>query len=185
MKTRVLLLALMMTVGIVLFAGCSAVTPTNPPSPTTTVDAAAGASFANDEASFAKAVSEQGAWIIYTTGDLTISQAHTVKGTFKDGKKDAAGNDTIQRKIALYDQDADRNVTARYTLTIPELTIQSPKASIQHGTLKGDVIVDVDDFALIDAQIEGNLYFTKQEYKDSFTMDADSSVSGKNEVKSN
>ena len=100
-------------------------------------------------------------------------------------QKDDAGKDVIQRKIGLYTQDADRNVTARFTLTIPELTIKSPNASIQHGIVKGDLVVDVDDFQLVDTKVEGNVYFTEQAYKDSFVMDADSSITGKNEVKSN
>ena len=51
-------------------------------------------------------------------------------------------------------------------------------ASIQHGTFKGDLYVDVDNFALVDTTIDGNVYFTKQEYLASFTMDESSKVTG-------
>ncbi len=192
MKTKALLLALLMIVSATVFAGCSTVTPaattvatTAAPSATTTVDAAAGASYAKDAAGFEKAVSATGTWIIYTTADLTVTKALVLDGEFKNGKKDDAGKDILQRKIALYTQDADRKVTARFTLTIPSLTIKSPKASIQHGMVKGDLIVDVDGFALVDTKVTGNVYFTTQAHKDTFTMDADSSISGKNEVKAN
>jgi len=43
----------------------------------------------------------------------------------------------------------------------------------------------VDGFQLVDTKVDGNVYFTQQSYKDSFVMDADSSITGKNEVKSN
>ncbi|MBP7403230.1 MAG: hypothetical protein KBA30_11490 [Clostridia bacterium] len=185
MKTKALVLAVLMIVSTALFAGCSNVTPAATTVATTTVDASAGASHATDAATFEKAVSAQGTWIIYTTADLTVTKALTLDGEFTNGKKDDAGKDIVQRKIALYTQDADRKVTARFTLTIPELTIKSPKASIQHGIVKGDLIVDVDGFQLVDTKVEGNVYFTKQAYKDSFVMDADSSITGKNEVKAN
>ncbi len=185
MKTKALFLAVLMVVSMALFAGCSSVTPTTTAAPTTTVDASAGASHATDEASFEKAIGADGTWIIYTTADLTVTKALTLDGEFTNGKKDDAGKDIVQRKIGLYTQDADRKVTARFTLTIPELTIKSPKASIQHGIVKGDLVVDVDGFQLVDTKVDGNVYFTQQSYKDSFVMDADSSITGKNEVKSN
>ena len=188
MKNKALLLAILMIVSIVLMAGCSAVTPaatTAAPTTAKPTDAVAGASYAKDEATFAKGISTTGEWIIYTTADLTVSKAMVLEGSFVNGKKDTAGKDITQRKIALYTQDADRKVTARFTLTIPSLTIKSPMASIQHGMVKGDIIVDVNDFQLIDCKVTGNVYFTKAEYKTSFKMDADSSISGKNEVKAN
>jgi len=188
MKTKALFLAVLMVVSMALFAGCSSVTPTTTAAPTTTpttVDASAGASHATDEASFEKAIAADGTWIIYTTADLTVTKAMTLDGEFTNDRKDDAGKDVIQRKIGLYTQDADRNVTARFTLTIPELTIKSPNASIQHGIVKGDLVVDVDDFQLVDTKVEGNVYFTEQAYKDSFVMDDDSSITGKNEVKAN
>lgn len=113
---------------------------------------------------------------------MTINQALVLEGEFKSGKKDEARNELIQRKIALYAQDDERNITARYTLTAPKLTITSPMASIQHGTFVGDVHVSVNDFQLIDAKVEGNVYFTSEEFMNSFKMDDKSSVTGKQEV---
>ncbi|MPN34305.1 hypothetical protein SDC9_181798 [bioreactor metagenome] len=104
-------------------------------------------------------------------------------GEFKNGKKDAEGKDIIQRKIALYAQDANRNITARYTLTAPRLTINSPEASIQHGTFKGDLYVSSKNFKLVDATVDGNVYFTADEAKGTFTMDDKSKVTGKQEIK--
>jgi hypothetical protein len=145
---------------------------------TDNTDAVSTASIVDTEQAFIDAISSTGTWIIAITKDLTVNQDITLEGEFKNGKKDDAGNDIIQRKVALYAQDENRNITARYVLTAPKLTVKSPQASIQHGTFKGDLYVDVDNFALIDATVDGNVFFTKQEYMDSFTMDETSNVTG-------
>ena len=149
----------------------------------TETDATSSASIVDTAAAFELAISKDGNWIICTTKDLTIDNALVLDGEFKNGEKDDAGTELIQRKIALYTQDADRNITARFTLTAPKLTINSPMASIQHGTFKGDVYVSVINFELVDAKIDGNLYFASEEIKTSFKMDDKSSVTGTQEVK--
>lgn len=83
------------------------------------------------------------------------------------------------RKIALYTQDDKRNVLASFTLTAPKLTIKSPDANISKGTFKGDIYVSAKNFKLVSAKVIGNIYFTTQEAKDTFTMDDKSSVTGK------
>lgn len=142
------------------------------------VDVVTTASIVAEEAAFLNAIGPNGTWIICLLNDLTSEEELVLEGEYKNGKKDDAGQDVIQRKIALYSQDENRTITAKYVLTAPKLTIKSPNASIQHGAFVGDLIVDVDNFQLVDATIDGNLYFTKQEYQDSFTMDEDSSVTG-------
>ena len=156
--------------------------PTTAPS-NTTPDAVTTASIVDTNEAFMKAISKTGTWIIALTKDLTFpDQELLLEGEFKNGKKDDAGKDQIQRKIALYAQDENRNITSRYTLTAPKLIIASPMASIQHGTFKGDVVVTVTDFQLIDATVDGNVYFTSQEVKDSFKMDDKSKITGKQEI---
>jgi hypothetical protein len=195
MKVRVLVLALVLLVS--LFAGCAQPTPaptppvttpepTTPPQttpPETTPDVTTTASIVNDEAAFEKAMSSTGTWIIATIKDLTFTKDLVLDGEFKNGKKDDAGKDIIQRKIALYAQDENRKVTARYTLTAPKLTINSPEASIQHGTFKGDLYVSSKNFQLVDNTVDGNIYFTTDEAKTTFKMDETSKVTGKQELK--
>lgn len=143
-----------------------------------TVDVVTTASIVAEEDAFLNAIGPNGTWIIALLNDLTSEEELVLEGEFKNGKKDDAGQEVIQRKLALYSQDENRVITAKYVLTAPKFTIKSPNASIQHGAFVGDVIVDVDNFQLVDATIDGNLYFTKQEYQDTFTMDEDSSVTG-------
>lgn len=160
--------------------------PTPPPTttpPETTPDVTTTASIVNTEAAFEKAISNSGTWIIATLKDLTFTKDLTLDGEFKNGKKDDKGKDIIQRKIALYTQDENRKVTNRFTLTAPKLTINSPESSIQHGTFKGDLYVNSKTFQLVDATVEGNVYFGSNEAKSGFKMDATSKITGKQEVK--
>jgi hypothetical protein len=161
-------------------------TPAATTAPTTaageTPDAVTTASIVDNEEAFLKAISKTGTWIICLTKDLSTDKELLLEGEFKNGKKDDAGKDIIQRKIALYAQDENRNITARYKLTAPKLTISSPMASVQKGTFKGDIYVTVSDFELVDATIEGNVYFTTEEAQKTFKMDETSKITGKKEM---
>lgn len=193
-KFYVLIVALVALVSIML-VGCGQTTgdnktPTTGPTTAVTtaptqgettgnnnVDAVTTASIVKDDASFEKAISKEGTWIIATLNDLTVSKDIILEGDFKNGKGET------QRKIALYTQDAEKNITNRFTLTVPKLTIKSPKASIQHGIVKGDLYVETTDFQLVDTKIDGNIYFSNDAAMNGFLMDTDSSVTGKQEVK--
>jgi len=100
----------------------------------------------------------------------------------KDDRWYKTGKDIVQRKIALYTQDDKHVVTARFTLTAPKLTINSPEASIQHGTFVGDLYVSTDNFKLVDQKVDGNIYFSTESAKSTFTMDETSEVTGTQEV---
>lgn len=194
MKIKSILLTLALST--LLFAGCAktpvktpTVTPTPPVTtpqvtpPETTPNVVTTASIVNTEAAFEKAISSKGTWIIATTQDLSINKDLLVEGEYKNGKKDTAGKDIIQRKIGLYTQDEAHKVTARFTLTAPKMTFNSPMGSIEHGTFKGDLYVSASNFQLKDATVDGNVYFTTDEAKSTFKMDATSKVTGKQEMK--
>ena len=182
MKIKTILLSLALLT--LLFVGCAKKTVTPPATPPeTTPNVVTTASIVNTEAAFEKAISSKGTWIIATTQDLAIDKDLVVEGEYKNGKKDDSGKDIIQRKIALYTQDEDRKVTARFTLTAPKLTFNSPMGSIEHGTFKGDLYVSANNFQLKDATVDGNVYFTTAEAKSTFKMDDKSKVTGKQEMK--
>lgn len=190
MKTKSILLSLAVVAS--LFVGCGKQPATNAAPKTETktetkaetkTDATTTASIVDNADAFEKAIGKDGTWIIATLNDLTIDKELVLDGEFKNGKKNDDGTDAIQRKIALYTQDDKRNVTARFTLTAPKLTVKSPKARIQSGTFKGDLYVETTDFELVDAKVEGNVYFASEEAKAGFKMDEKSSVTGKQEVK--
>lgn len=148
-----------------------------------TTDVVTTPSIVSKEEDFTKAITREGTWIIALLNDLTIDQDIALEGDFKNGKKDEQGNETYQRKLALYAQDANKKVTARYTLTAPKLAINSLNARIQSGTFKGDLYVSSKNFELVDAKVDGNIYFVNEEAQSTFKMDEKSSVTGKKELK--
>lgn len=186
MKIKITFLILVLMMALITGCGKKEGTTKNESGNTNTTvtpEAVSSASIVNTEEGFLNAISAKGTWIIAITKDLTINKDLLLEGEFKNGKKDDKGNDIIQRKIALYAQDENRNITARYTLTAPKLTVTSPMASIQHGTFKGDLYVSVENFQLVDATVDGNVYFTTDKAKSTFIMDKTSKITGKQEIK--
>lgn len=181
MKTKALAVVLSLFMTAAAITGCgkkpAIPTPSTSGTKTGTLDGVTTASIVNNGDAFQKAISKDGTWIISILNDLTISKDLVLDGDFKNSKG------VVQRKIALYAQDANKKITARYTLTAPKITIKSPMASLQHGTFKGDVYVVANDFQLIDNKVEGNIYFSNEAVKSSFKMDSTSSVSGVKQIK--
>ncbi|MGI5997516.1 MAG: hypothetical protein ACOX89_02510 [Lutispora sp.] len=183
---RIKALFLILILALSLLGGCANNQPSpSPPAQTeepnpsdATPDAVTTASIVDNAEDFEKAISNTGTWIICLTKDISTDKELVLDGEFKNGKKDDAGKDIIQRKIALYAQDANRNITNRYTLTAPKLTINSPEASLQHGTFKGDLYVSAKNFKLVDTTVDGNVYFTNEDAQSTFTMDEDSKITG-------
>lgn len=166
-------------VSVALLSGCGGNKEANKPNnQTQQADVQTTASIVNEGGAFTKAVSADGTWIIAILNDLTINEDVTVAGEFRDkGKPDGE----IYRKIALYAQDADHNITANYTLTTPKLTVQSENLRIQGGTVKGDVFVEAKGFNLHEtATIDGNLYFANEEAQS--TAKIEGKVTGTTEV---
>ncbi|OWR30826.1 hypothetical protein CDO73_09560 [Saccharibacillus sp. O23] len=171
-----------LVLGFAILAGCGSnadTAKTETPAATATpaaTDAKTSASVVNDNDAFLNAISAKGTWIIAVLNDMTIDQDLVLDGQFTN--KDAPA-----RKIALYAQDENRKVTARYTLTAPKLTVNSENARIQGGTFKGDVYVKANGFQLVDGTIEGNLYFSTQEQMDAFKLEDGAKVTGETAVK--
>ncbi|MDA3950754.1 MAG: hypothetical protein PF508_16225 [Spirochaeta sp.] len=121
------------------------------------------------------ALGPDGAWIVIFEDDVTVDSQVVVDGEVYEEE----GADAPRRKLALYTQDGDRNVTARFTLTVPELVVRHENTRIQAGTVAGDVYVEAEGFQLTSgASIEGNLYFASEALQDSATIDDDTTVTG-------
>jgi hypothetical protein len=141
-----------------------------------TTDAVTSASVVDNEEAFKRAISPEGTWIAATLKDLTFTEDLVVDGEFMNKEEPA-------RKIALYTQDADHNITNSFKLTAPKLTIKSKNARIQGGTFIGDVYVEADGFTLVNATVEGNVYFANDQYKSTFNSSDQGKVTGVTEVK--
>lgn len=138
------------------------------------VDAVATASIVADAEAFEKAMGTEengGTWIIAALNDMTFDKEIVLEGEFTN-------KDKLDRKIALYTQDDNRNVLEEFTLTAPKLTIKSPSTRLQNGTFVGDIYVVAPNFQLRDADVEGNVYFLNNEAKETFNIDDKSTVSG-------
>ena len=140
------------------------------PSTNETTDATTGPSWVTDDQSLEKSVKES--WIVIITKDLTTNQELTFEGVLKKG------DEVVPRLLTLYNQDENRVKTASYTLTAPKATFKQDGSKIKGGTFKGDVYVECNNFELVDATVDGNIYFNSQEAKDSFKIDDTSKVTG-------
>ena len=126
------------------------------------LDATATASIkeGSDPEQLVNALTEDGFWIFSLLDDVVVDQEIVVDGVFHDHDSE---DEQIYRKLALYAQDADRNVTASYTLTAPLMTVNSPHFRIQEGTFVGDIYVNAENFELRGTTVEGNLTFASEE----------------------
>jgi hypothetical protein len=140
------------------------------------LDAVATASIVRDNAAFEKAIGTEGSWIPCLLQDLTFDKELVLEGTFYDKNDKAKGE---KRKIALYTQDDKKVTTRSLTLAAPKLFVKSPNANISKGTFVGDIYVEANNFQLIGAKVDGNIYFKTEQAMYTFKRDSKSSVTGK------
>ncbi len=134
---------------------------------------------ATNASNLQEAVGADGSWIVLFEDDVTVDQDITVFGAVYEEE----GADAPRRKFALYTQDSDRNVTARFTLTVPRLIVHHLNTRIQAGTIAGDVYVEEEGFELTSgATVDGDLYFATEALQESATISDDSEVTGSIEI---
>ena len=167
MKIRVIVLAAL--AGTVL-AACGSDEAETAADDQGAADATSAASVVSTAEGVLAAAGEDGTWIIAITEDVTVDEEIVLAGEF-------TRRDEVARKVALYAQDEDRNITDRYTLTAPRLVVQSPNARIQGGTFVGDVRVEANGFLIVDASVEGDVTFASSEYRESAEIE-EGSVTG-------
>jgi uncharacterized protein YcfL len=124
-----------------------------------------------DEETLMNAVGSDAAWIVIIQQDMETDKELVLEGKYTDDGE-------VDRKLALYDQDSDHNVTERYTLTAPSITVKSPSARFQGGIFEGDVYVEAANFTLRDFKVDGNVYFENEEAKRTFTIQRGAEVTG-------
>lgn len=133
-------------------------------------DATSAASIVSTAEGVLAAAGEAGTWIIATTEDVTVDEEIVLAGEF-------TRREELARKVALYAQDEDRNITDRYTLTAPRMIVRSPNARIQGGIFVGDVRVEANGFLIVDATVDGDVTFASSEYRESAEVE-EGSVTG-------
>ena len=182
MKFKALTLALLLTTS--LFVGCGKNNnsstdmndnKTKVESNSDNSDVLTSPSRATDVTSLEKALKES--WIVILESDVTTDKDVTLEGGFKKDEKETS------RVLAMYKSDENKNVVETYTLTTPKLIVKDQNAKIEGGTLKGDLYIEANGVTLENVKVDGNIYYSKEEYKDSFHMDDKSSVTGVQELK--
>jgi hypothetical protein len=181
---KLVLMILATTMFTVLVTGCVSKSDpiTTPPSDGANAivnpDAVASASpkESSDPSEIIKGLSEDGTWIFAVLSDVELTETLHVDGIFND--KDDSTN-KVYRKFALYAQDADKNVTAEYTLTVPKIEVTTPEFTIVNGTVKGDIYVNegATGFKLSNTTLDGNLIFASQDLLDAAVL-GDGTVTG-------
>ncbi len=152
-----------------LLTSCSTTTSTKDSSTTIeNVDTVTIASITSNNSEFVNSLSSSGNWITCATDDINLEKDLTVSGKFFN-KDDKTNN--IYRKLALYTQDSDKNVTDSFTLTVPTIIVESENFRIQEGTVVGNIIVKANGFEIKNATIDGNISFDKGEYRESANLD--------------
>jgi len=146
-----------------------AVIPANEPDAVTS----ASPNESGDPEAIIRNLSSDGYWLIVVLNDVEIDREIIVSGEFHQ-RDDPAG--PLYRKLALYAQDSNRNITEIYTMTVPGIVVESPNFRIQNGIIKGNVYVNAEGFDLFGAVIEGDLTFAKQEYMDSALIEENGGV---------
>ncbi|RCW57451.1 MULTISPECIES: hypothetical protein [Halanaerobium] len=135
-------------------------------------DTVSSASRVVDADSLMNATSADGAWIVIIQQDLAVDKDIVLEGTHKNRGE-------VDRKLALYDQDDDHNVTDRYTLEAPSITVKSPSTRFKAGTFVGDVYVEAEGFELETGfTVDGNIYFENEAAKNSFVISGGATVTG-------
>ncbi|NDL67868.1 hypothetical protein [Anaerotalea alkaliphila] len=166
---------------LAIFAGCGKKEET--PAETNggeTPDAVTTASIVDSAQAVVDGLGAEGSWIVATLNDITVDEEIVVEGLFYNND-DTTGD--IYRKLGLYTQDEDRNITASFSLTAPKMTVRSENFRIQGGTFVGDVHVEANGFEVgPSATVDGNVYFATQEYMDSASVHETGSVTGSMEV---
>ena len=111
-------------------------------------------------------------WILIIQQDLSVDEEIVLEGTHENRGE-------VDRKLALYDQDEDHNVTDRYTLEAPSITVASPSTRFKAGTFVGDVYVEAEGFELETGfTIDGNVYFENEAAKNTFIISGGATVTG-------
>ena len=146
----------------------------NDDSKNNTVDTITNPSLVTDDKSLE--VARETSWIVILQNDVTADHDLVFQGGLKKGDV------VTPRLITLYNQDENKVKTASYTLTAPRATFKEDGSAIKGGTFKGDVYVECNNFKLIDATIDGNVYFKDKAAQDSFQLDDSSRVTGKMEI---
>ncbi|WP_300383291.1 hypothetical protein [Clostridium sp.] len=134
-----------------------------------------------DEDNLFKALDKS--WIILVENDITTTKDIVLNtGYEKTDEKNESKKVSTPRVLVLCTKDANKNIDKNFTLTTPKVTVKDEGAKIEGGVLKGDLYIEANNIILELTKIEGNVYFSSKDAKDSIVI-KDSTVTGTMDVK--
>ncbi|MFV0504593.1 MAG: polymer-forming cytoskeletal protein [Lachnospirales bacterium] len=131
-------------------------------------DAVTSASIVNNAEALVASLAADGVWITCILNDIVVEEPFSVDGVFYNNEDKSSG---LYRKLALYSQDDEGNITDTYSITVPEMTVTTENFVIQEGTIVGNVIVEAEGFELKNATIDGNITFATAQMEDSAKLE--------------
>lgn len=148
---------------------------------TNETDVVAMPSRAADEENLFRALKES--WIVLVENDITTTKDIVLNtGYEKSDEKDQNKMITTPRVLVLCTKDANNNINKNFTLTTPKVMVKDEGAKIEGGVIKGDLYIETNNVILEHTKIEGNVYFSSQDAKNSVVI-KESTVTGTMEVK--
>ena len=144
-------------------------------------DVVAMPSRAADEENLFRALDES--WIVLVENDITTQKEVVLNtGYEKTDETDENKMVTTPRVLVLCTKDANKNIDKNFTLTTPKVIVKDEGAKIEGGIIKGDLYIETNNVILEYTKIEGNVYFSSQDAKDSVVI-KESTITGTMEVK--
>ncbi len=122
-------------------------------------------------------------YAITILNDIKTEKDLILEGEFS--KTDTSIEDKVVgtgRILQLCEVDENGVVIGEYSLTTNRITIKSEKTILKGGKFVGDIYVNADQFILSDVEVEGNIFFTNEKFKNTFKIENNSTVSGSIEV---
>lgn len=148
---------------------------------TNETDVVAMPSRAADEENLFRALDKS--WIVLVENDITTTKDVVLNTGFeKADENDKNKMVSTPRVLVLCTKDANKNIDKNFTLTTPKVIVKDEGAKIEGGVIKGDLYIETNNVTLEHTKIEGNIYFSSQDAKDSIVME-ESTVTGNMEVK--
>lgn len=119
-----------------------------------------------------EAMTPEGAWVFGLTSDITVDGELNIEGNVLK-HSGGAWTDVYERKIGLYQRDAERVPIGYFTLTVTEgINVNSPNTFFISdgpyvGQVNADIFVNTANFRLTGVQVNGNVVFASEELMNS------------------
>lgn len=125
------------------------------------VDVTSAASLSRNVDHLVYMLSAEGSWFFAPLSNMELTEDLVIAGEFHHRNNEES---PIRRKLGIY-ATANREMVAEFTLTVPNIIVQSPNTEILNGTVDGNIHVEAEGFVL-SSTVTGDVTFASQELYD-------------------